>query len=57
MATRKELADLVKATSEIGGEDWIPLFMYTLNKQFPEVAVELQRQVKERSNDANQRQA
>lgn len=57
MATRQELVDLITAASETAGKDWIPLFMFTLNKQFPDVADELQRQVEERSNDSNQRQA
>ena len=47
MTSRQEIVDLVNAASEAAGKDWIPLFMYMLNKQFPEVAVELQHQVEE----------
>ena len=57
MATRQELVDLVKNASEIGGENWIPLFMYALHKQFPEDAAGLMRLLKEDHHDSDQRQA
>jgi len=55
MATRQELVDLIKSTPS--NDDWVHLFMLKLQTQFPDVATELMRLVKERQHDSDQRQA